>query len=357
MRLRYSAPLMALALFPALSSAQERSSAPEIFRKASPSLVTISTPTAFGSGVLIDATGIIVTNLHVIRGAERAAVKLANGETHDAVAIVAVDAQRDLALLKISGPTFPTVELRDAQDENAIGDRVYAIGAPKGLELTMTEGIVSGRRDSPAGYTLIQTSAALSSGSSGGGLFDESGRLVGITTSKIDDGEGLNFAIPVKYVREMLNGSSPWTFAELNAHLTATNAPTGTSASPLTTPVGDVPQLATFYTNTTGEIAVVRQTSAGQVRVTFRSGGTTYGSAELRWDATRKSFMGTGTYRALCSADDRQAWDVPIQQEISHLNENVMRVRWMLPVGVDCAKRVIRSYSAQDVVWFVPSQE
>ena len=346
---------MALALVPALSSAQESSSAPDVFRKASPSLVTISTSVSFGSGVMIDATGIIVTNLHVIRGADSAVVKLATGQLHEAPMVVGVDPQKDLALLKIDGAMFPAVELGNSQDA-AVGERVYAIGAPKGLELTMTDGIVSGRRDSPVGYQLIQTSAALSSGSSGGGLFDQSGRLIAVTTSKIDDGESLNFAIPVDYVRDMLADARRWTLAELNAHLLSMNAPSGTSASPLTTHVGGVPQLAAFYTNTTGDIAVLRQSDGGQVRVTFRSGGTTYGHAELQWDAARKGFVGNGTYKALCGGDDRRAWDVPIQQEISPLNETAIRVRWMLPAGVDCARRIIRSYSPQDVVWYVPSQ-
>jgi S1-C subfamily serine protease len=355
-RLRYAAPLIALALVPALSSAQESSSAPDVFKKASPSLVTISTPVSFGSGVMIDATGIIVTNLHVIRGADAAVVKLATGQLHEAPTVVGIDSQKDLALLKIDGASFPAVELGNSQDA-AIGERVYAIGAPKGLELTMTDGIVSGRRDSPFGYQLIQTSAALSSGSSGGGLFDQSGRLIAVTTSKIDDGESLNFAIPVNYVRDMLADARRWTLAELNAHLAATNAPSGTSASPLTTHVGGVPQLASFYTNTAGEIAVLRQSEGGHVRVTFRSGGATYGQSELQWDAARKAFLGSGTYKALCNGDDRQVWEVPIQQEILHLNQNVIRVRWMLPVGADCARRVIRSYSPQDIVWFVPSHE
>jgi S1-C subfamily serine protease len=356
-RLCYAAPLVAMALLPAISVAQDRSAGPDVFKKASPTLVTISTSDAFGSGVLIDPSGVIVTNLHVIRGAEKATVRLASGETYDAVAVVGVDPVKDLALVKIAGASFPVAELRNGADESAIGDTVYAIGAPKGLELTMSEGIVSGKRDSPGGYRLIQTSAALSSGSSGGGLFDDAGRLVGITTSKIDDGENLNFAIPIRYVRDILPGTATWTLPELNAHLVATSAPSGTSASPLTTTLGGIPQLASFYTNTLGQIAVVRQTTGGRLRVSFRSAGFTVGSAELQWDASRKGFAGNGTYKALCGGEDRRAWDVPIEQEVFFLNDKVIRVRWMQPVAVDCSKGVIRSYSAQDVVWFVPSPE
>ena len=354
MRFRPVAPLIALALVPAVSAGQDRNAAPEVFRKASPAIVTITTPDTFGSGVLIDAAGVIATNLHVIRGAEKAIVRLASGEVYESVAIVGTDPQKDLALVKIDGVAFPFAEIGNS-DEAPIGQAVYAIGAPKGLELTMSEGIVSGRRESPAGYRLIQTSAALSSGSSGGGLFDDGGRLIGITTSKLDDGENLNFAIPVNYVREIRATPTPWTLAELNAHLSATRTAPGTSASPLTTALGSVPQLAKFYTNTDGDIAIVDQSSGGRVRVSFSSGGFVYATAELQWDSRRKGFVGNRIHKALCGRDDPRAWDVPVEQELLVLNNNVIRDRSTRPVTVDCTKGVVGSYAAHDGVWYVPS--
>jgi S1-C subfamily serine protease len=356
MRFCNSALLTAVALFPGISSAQERSSATEVFKKASPSLVTISTADAFGSGVLIEATGVIVTNLHVIRGAEKATVRLASGDAYEYVGVVGVDAGKDLALLKIEGLGLPAAVLADS-DEAAIGKRVYAIGAPKGLELTISEGIVSGRRDSADGYQLIQTSAALSSGSSGGGLFDETGRLVGVTTSKIVEGENLNFAIPVNYVRNILGAATRWTLAELNAHLIAINAKTGTTALPMAAAFVGVPQLAKFYTNANGGIAIVRQANEGRVRVSFSSGGYVYRSAELQWDPTRRGFVGRGIHRTRCGNRDNRVWDAPVEQEIFVLNDSVIRDRWTRPAGVDCRRGVVRSYSPEEVLWFVPSQE
>src|SRR6185312_3806566 len=117
----------------------------DLFKKASVSVVTIATPTAFGSGVLVEASGVIVTNFHVIRGAERATVTLANHDRYDGVEVVDVDARKDIALLKITGFHLPAAEMFDS-DQLAIGQQVYAIGAPQGLELTLTAGLVSGIR-------------------------------------------------------------------------------------------------------------------------------------------------------------------------------------------------------------------
>lgn len=346
---------IALTLFPAIAVAQGPGSASEVFKKASPSLVTISTADWFGSGVLIEASGVVVTNLHVIRGAEKATVRLANGDAYDDVGVVDVDARKDLALLKIKGFKLPAAALGDS-DEVEIGQRVYAIGAPKGLELTISEGIVSGRRDSGEGHQLLQTSAALSSGSSGGGLFDQAGRLIGITTSKIVEGENLNFAVPVNYVRGILGVTTRWSLAELKTHLVATNQSAGATASPMTRAL-EVPRLAKFYTNTNGNIAVVEQAGEGNVRVSFSTGGFVYGSAVLQWDAAKKGFVGKGTHKTFCGGYDKRVWDAPVEQEIFLLNDNVIRDRWTHPERVDCGRGVVRSYSPQEILWYVPSQQ
>lgn len=86
-----------------------------------------------------------------------------------------------------------------------VGQHVYALGAPQGLELTLSEGIVSSLRGS-AGAPIVQTSAAISPGSSGGGLFDVNARLLGLTTSKVMGAEALGFAIPVEWIVELLSG-------------------------------------------------------------------------------------------------------------------------------------------------------
>jgi Phage integrase family/Trypsin-like peptidase domain len=120
-------------LLSASGSAQSTTNAPsaaDIFKKASQAVVTVTTPTGFGSGVLVDAVGVIVTNLHVVRGVERATVRLSNGDAYDDVSVVEFDSRKDLVLLKIKGFKLPSAELGDS-DQLAIGEKVYAIGAPK----------------------------------------------------------------------------------------------------------------------------------------------------------------------------------------------------------------------------------
>jgi len=179
-------------------------------------MVTVTTPTGQGSGVIVDATGVFVTNLHVVRGDTTASVKLANGDVYDDVAVVDVDERKDLVLLKIKAFGLIPAVLGNSDQEQA-GDRVILIGSPRGLEQSVSDGLISGVRDSGEGYRLFQTSAAASPGSSGGGMFNEFGELIGIVSSKLMNGENLNFGIPVNYMRGLLSSQSRMTLAELAA--------------------------------------------------------------------------------------------------------------------------------------------
>lgn len=187
--------------------------ATKVYERNSTAVVTVQTLSSLGSGVLVDPSGVIVTNLHVVEGASSITITLADGDAYDDVNVINVDRRRDLAILKIQGTRFPSVEFGDS-DTLSVGQPVFALGAPQGLALTISEGIVSSRRDSGSGFQVIQTTAAMSPGSSGGGLFDDAGRLVGITTFKLEAGESLNFAIPVSYVRGMLSIGPEATLAE-----------------------------------------------------------------------------------------------------------------------------------------------
>ena len=144
-----------------------------------------------GSGVAVAHEGVI-TNRHVVAGATILRVRQA---ARTWVATVAgQDSTHDLVRLRVPGLTAPPVSVRLSADLR-IGERVYAIGAPQGLELSLSEGLISGLRLFD-GLRVIQTTASISAGSSGGGLFDDRGRLVGITTFYANDGQNLNFAIP-----------------------------------------------------------------------------------------------------------------------------------------------------------------
>ena len=152
---------------------------------------------AQGSGVATGNT-LVITNCHVVSGASRISVKVA-GVVLDGVVQVA-DRQLDLCSLRVAGLMAPPVQI--ATGEVHVGQAVFAIGAPQGLELTLSEGIVSSLRQTTKG-TIIQTTAPISPGSSGGGLFNAGGQLVGIVTFQHKTGQNLNFALPASWIFEM----------------------------------------------------------------------------------------------------------------------------------------------------------
>ena len=181
-----------------------RGNAEDVFALASPSIARVlamdaaGRPVSQGSGVVI-APGVIVTNCHVTQESHNVTVKVGR-EEYRATAL-ASDEPRDLCQLTVSGLNAPPVALGGV-GQLRTGQRVFAIGAPQGLELTISEGIVSSLRQLADG-TMIQTSAPISPGSSGGGLFDTSGRLVGIVTFQHRFGQNLNFAVPADWILEM----------------------------------------------------------------------------------------------------------------------------------------------------------
>ena len=187
---------------------------------------------SLGSGVLIDPSGLIVTNHHVIENADQVKVSLADKREFEAD-IVLKDAHADLAVLRLKNTheRFPAIDLGDS-DALDVGDVVLAIGNPFGVGKTVTHGIVSALARTQVGITdyqfFIQTDAAINPGNSGGALVDLAGRLVGINTaifSRSGGSQGIGFAIPVNMVRGVIasarGGSSivrrPWLGAKLQA--------------------------------------------------------------------------------------------------------------------------------------------
>jgi Do/DeqQ family serine protease len=187
---------------------------------------------SLGSGVMVDPAGLIVTNNHVIEGADQVKISLADKREFEAE-IVLKDARSDLAVLRIGDKKerFPAIELGDS-DAAQVGDVVLAIGNPFGVGQTVTHGIVSAVARTQVGITdyqfFIQTDAAINPGNSGGALVDIGGRLVGINTaifSRSGGSQGIGFAIPVNMVRGVIasaqGGSNvvrrPWLGAKLQA--------------------------------------------------------------------------------------------------------------------------------------------
>jgi hypothetical protein len=186
---------------------------PTIARSAKAAIVTIlmandDKPIARGTGFLVRPDGAIVTNYHVITTGNAAVVKFADGTISRVDGVLTIDKVHDLALIKIHGNTFPTLTLGNS-DNMQVGEEVVAIGNPLGLELTVSNGILSGiRSDEKEGVKLLQITAPISRGSSGGPLFNMGGEVIGINAMSLEGGESLNFAIPVNSVKNLLRNQS-----------------------------------------------------------------------------------------------------------------------------------------------------
>jgi Do/DeqQ family serine protease len=185
---------------------------------------------SLGSGVIVDASGLIMTNNHVIEGASEVKVALSDKREFEAE-IVLKDARTDLAVLRVKDgrEKFAAIDLGNS-DELQVGDVVMAIGNPFGVGQTVTHGIVSALARTQVGITdyqfFIQTDAAINPGNSGGALVDLAGRLVGINTaifSRSGGSQGIGFAIPVNMVKVVIASAKsggttvkrPWLGAKL----------------------------------------------------------------------------------------------------------------------------------------------
>ncbi len=190
---------------------------------------------SLGSGVIVSETGIVVTNHHVIKGADEIKIALADGREY-AAQIILKDEASDLAILQVSEQeVFPAIEISDSENAE-VGDLVLAIGNPFGVGQTVTSGIISAVARSTSGVSdfgfFIQTDAAINPGNSGGALIDMQGRLIGINTaiySRSGGSNGIGFAIPSNMVQVAIQSAAtgdalarPWigaTFQEVTAEI------------------------------------------------------------------------------------------------------------------------------------------
>ncbi|MSR28840.1 MAG: trypsin-like serine protease [Phycisphaerales bacterium] len=191
-----------------------------------PAVIKVSTPAGLGSGVIVNPEGYAITNAHVVQGETnlRTTIWLAQDDGTlkrmeiDDVELIAVNNQVDLALIRIKHPEgkpflcAPVV----LQDGLEIGQPVFAIGNPMGLERTMTQGVVSTTSRNFNGLTYIQTDTAINPGNSGGPLFNTRGEVVGITNMGIRGGESLGFAIPARYVKDFVRNREAFAFDKNN---------------------------------------------------------------------------------------------------------------------------------------------
>lgn len=185
--------------------------AEEIFERASPAVVQIvmkgadGLPVSQGSGFLVNGEGLVVTNAHVVRtaGATTAVVLFRDDTTHEVDQVHAVYPEMDLAVLNVpvSGAAFLVL----SPELPRVGARAYALGNPLGIRHTISDGIISGYQPIDGNHVMLQTTAPISPGSSGGPLLDERARVVGVTTGSMEgEAQNLNFAVPASAIEELL---------------------------------------------------------------------------------------------------------------------------------------------------------
>jgi hypothetical protein len=164
-------------------------------------------PVSLGSGFFV-REGVVATNLHVVGASVRGYAKLVGQNSKvDIAGFVAVDPAHDLVLLAVTGMKAPSLSLGDSS-RVAVGDEVFAVGNPQGLEGTFSQGIVSSIRQMRSD-SLLQTTAPISPGSSGGPVVNDQGKVIGVAAATLKEGQNLNFAIPVSYLKALLTQIKP----------------------------------------------------------------------------------------------------------------------------------------------------
>jgi serine protease Do len=220
-----SPDVLQAAFYTAPSKPEPANSVLELVKRIGEAVVQVRTPGGLGSGFFINEDGFLITNFHVIENETQISIEVyhqrhseLDRKTYRQIRIIALNKFADLALLKVDdrdAPKFKYVELGSA-DALSVGEKVFAIGSPLGLERTVTEGILSTKTREMAGTLYLQTTAQINPGNSGGPLFNMSGDVIGVTNMKATAGEGLGFAIPVESVKFFLDHRDAFAYANDN---------------------------------------------------------------------------------------------------------------------------------------------
>jgi hypothetical protein len=203
-KIKYLSKLAILLSLAQLTAQAKGAPFEEIVSQAVEATVVIRSESSQGSGIIVDKNGTIATSLHVLEDAVDLQVVLSSGEVYDDVSVINFDQRKDIALIKIRGFELPYARMGNSNNLN-LGQSIFTIGAPQGLDKTVSRGIISALRMTGNGYQTIQTDASISEGSSGGGLFSDSGELIGVLAATHTGGQNLNFAIPINYLAGMLD--------------------------------------------------------------------------------------------------------------------------------------------------------
>jgi hypothetical protein len=215
--------LLASILFAVMQNLFGQADLITLTEKTRPSVFLITTadrngkPVAGGTGFLVSKDGYLVTNQHVIRKAASAVAKGDNSVTFRVEGILATDLQHDLAILKINSRDTPALALGTSAQMKA-GEKVAVIGSPLGLEGSLSEGIIAANRDLKQIGRMLQITAPISHGSSGSPVLDLSGRVVGVAAASRNEGQAVNFAVPVEDLARLMSrirfNQPPTSFAD-----------------------------------------------------------------------------------------------------------------------------------------------
>jgi tetratricopeptide (TPR) repeat protein len=197
--------LIIIILFPVISLAD----ADRIFKENNEAVIVVLTYDrkgkliGQGSGFVVRQDGAIVTNYHVISNA--ANIKVRVGEKIlEVEGLLHIDKENDIVILKAKGKNLKTVKTGDIE-KLAVGEKVYVISSPQGLENTISDGILSGIREIEPERKILQITAPISKGSSGGAVFNKNGEVVGIATFLIEEAQNINFAMPVNLIKDKIS--------------------------------------------------------------------------------------------------------------------------------------------------------
>lgn len=161
--------------------------------------------TRTGTGFFVSSDGKLVTNAHVVEGADRAVAKLEDGAVYTVRGVIAAAADKDLVVLQVDAKQVPALTLSSGEPAE-VGTAIAVIGSPLGLEGTLSSGLVSGNRTAQPGDEWLQITAPVSAGSSGSPVVNLQGQVIGVATFVISKAQAVNFARPVRYINDLLNG-------------------------------------------------------------------------------------------------------------------------------------------------------
>lgn len=232
-------------------SAQRSTS--QLYKDVAPAVVLIRTESGGGTGFFVSSDGLVVTSHHVIYGRTSVTIQTADGREFDGVELLAVDIERDLAVLKVSAKPKVFLELSDK--EASVGDSIVVIGNPlaaKELAATISTGIVSGLRNLTDNTRILQITAPVSPGNSGGPVFSDDGKVIGVISFKLPRGDALNFAIRSEYAKKLMTDAR----SQKGVKFTGTQTPKDT-ASVLPTRVGKF-DLNGLWERNDGERFIIR---------------------------------------------------------------------------------------------------